>query len=193
MSTHVQTTSTVTHRPDPAAVLRALRRRSFCTLATTSLSGRPHVAGVLYELVEDQLYVNTLRTTRKARNVAETPEVAVCVPVRRLPVGPPSTVHFQARAELLDADASEIRTLVEGGRLRSITGHGELDLPGSCFVRITPARRLLTYGLGMSLFRFVRDPLHAGGKVELGAPGDAAATASVVVRARASAGGRTSK
>ncbi len=155
------------YRPPPARVQEALRKRSFATLATTSPVGRPHVAGVLFELVDRTLYVSTLRTSRKARNVAANPHVAVCIPIRRLPVGPPATVQFQGKATVLALDDPEIATLVAAGRLKSITGHGELELPDGCFLRIGFGPRLITYGLGMSIPKLIGDPLHAGGTVEL--------------------------
>ncbi len=103
---------------------------------------------MLYEAVGTTLYVSTMRASRKARNIAANPHVAVCVPVCRLPVGPPSSLQFQATAAVLAPDDDEISELVAAGRLRSITGHGELDLPGGCFLRITPDRRIATYASG---------------------------------------------
>lgn len=147
--------------------LRAIARQRFCTLATASSSHRPHVAGVLYEAVDTTLYVSTLRSSRKARNIADNPHVGVFIPIRRLPIGPPSSVHFQGVADILDTDDVELRRLVAAGRLKSITGHGELELPGGCFLRIRPVRRLNTYGLGMSIRQLLRDPLNAGGAVEM--------------------------
>jgi len=168
--THTQQPSTApseSHRPDPDNVMRAIRKRSFATLSTTSSADRPHGAGVLYEAVGTTLYVNTRRQSRKARNVAANPHVAVCIPIRRVPLGPPSTVQFQGTAEVLDLDDPDVVSLVDAGRLKSITGHGELDEPGGCFLRITPHRRLITYGLGMSLYALIRDPLNAGGSVDM--------------------------
>ena len=159
--------TTSNHRPEADRVVKALDSRSFATLATTSPAGRPHVAGVLYELVGDALYVSTLRTSRKARNIAANPHVALCVPVRRLPVGPPSSVQFQTTAELLDVDHTDIAELVAAGELASLTGHGELELPDGCFVRVALSRRLLTYGLGMPLRKLIADPLDGAGIVEL--------------------------
>lgn len=149
------------------ATLRAIARRKFCTLATSSSSHRPHVAGVLSEAVDTTLYVSTLRASRKARNIADNPHVCVCIPVRRLPVGPPSSVQFQGVADIFGTDDVELRRLVASGRLKSITGHGELELRGGCFLRIRPARRLNTYGLGMSVMSLLRDPLNASDTVEL--------------------------
>lgn len=168
------------HAPDPRKIVRAIAKRSFATLATVSPEGHPHVAGALYAFVDGRLYVNTDHDSRKARNVAATGRAAVAIPIRRLPVGPPSLVHFQATAEVLPTDDPHARDLIDRGRLDPITGHGELERPDVCFLRITPSGRLLTYGLGVPLHRLVREPLEAGGVVTLPArdtsPSELAAT-----------------
>ena len=156
-----------TWHPRPEAVRRALAKRSFATLSTTSPKGRPHAAGVLYVFNSSELIINTLRSSRKAKNIKANPNVGVCVPVRRLPVGPPSSIQFQATAQLLDLDDPEIVPLLESGELKSLTSHGELDEPDGCFVRIAIGPRMLTYGLGMSVRALIADPLHAAGIVDL--------------------------
>lgn len=148
---------------DADKVHRLLTKRSFATLATTSEAGWPHSAGVLYEIVGGAIYINTMRSSRKAKNIAANPRVSVCVPVRRLPVGPPSSIHFQAMAEILALDHPDIVHLVNQGELKSLTSHGELELEDGCFVRIHPGRRMLTYGLGLSLTSLIKDPLSAAG------------------------------
>jgi hypothetical protein len=165
-----ETTPTPGPVPDPAGpafeqVERAIRRRSFCTLATATPAGRPHAAGVLYAYADGALYVSTMRGSRKARNVAANPAVFVSVLVRRLPVGPPSSLQFAALAEILDNDDADVRRLAAEGRLKAVTGHGELDLDGGCFLRITPGTTIHTYGIGMSLIRLVRDPINLAGTV----------------------------
>jgi hypothetical protein len=150
-------------------LVRALGKRSFCTLASVSAADRPHVAGVLYAAVGTTLYVSTDLTSRKARNVAANPHVGVCVPIRRLPIGPPSSVQFQGTAEVLALDDPEVLRLVDAGKLKSITAHGELEHPGGCFLRIRPGRRINTYGLGMSIRKLLKNPLDAAGVVELAA------------------------
>ena len=52
------------------------------------------------------------------------------------------------------------------GRLAAITSHGELERPGTCFVKITPGRRVATYGIGVSAGQLEADPLSAFGSVE---------------------------
>jgi hypothetical protein len=153
--------------PDPDDVMRQIARRSLCVLGTASATNEPHSACVLYAPVGSTLYVNTLRTSKKARNLAVNPHVSVCIPIRRVPVGPPSSVQFRATAEILPLSDAEIGSLVRAGALKTITGHGELDEPNGCFLRIVPTGRIATYGLGLSLRRLIRDPLHAGGAFEL--------------------------
>jgi hypothetical protein len=156
--------------PTSDLVLRAIAKRSFLTLATTSAAGRPHAAGVVYAHVDDALYVSTDRSSRKARNIAEHPEVFVCLPVRRAPVGPPSTIQFRATAELLPSEHPLVGSLVEAGRLKAITSHGELERADGCVVRIELPSVLHTYGLGLPLRTLMREPLDAAGRVELASP-----------------------
>src|SRR3712207_3766541 len=100
------------------AARRAIARRSFCTLGTVSAAGRPLVTGVLYAAVDGPLWLPTLRSSAKARNPRASPLVAVGIPARRYPVGPPFAVQFQGRAELRDRDDPEVAALLEAGRLK---------------------------------------------------------------------------
>jgi hypothetical protein len=151
----------------PDFVTRTIARRSFCTLATSSAARHPHVAGILYEAVGTDLWFSTDRSSRKGRNLAANPKVGICIPVRRLPVGPPSSIQFQGRAQLVGPDDPGLRSLIGAGHLGSISGHGELERPDGCFVRVTPVGPVHTYGLGMSLVRLLRNPLDAAGRVDL--------------------------
>jgi hypothetical protein len=154
-------------------VERLVARRSFCTLGTAAPNGRPHAVGVLYAPVDGALFVSTLRSSRKARNVADNPAVFVSIPVRRVPFGPPSSVQYASTAELLAPDDPVVRGLAADGRLKSITAHGELDLPGGCFVRIAAPSVVHTYGIGLSLISLMRNPLDAAGRVSRPSPAQA--------------------
>jgi len=147
-----------------AAIERYIARRSFAVLSTVSNGGFPHAAGVAYSAVGDELFVNTIGSSRKARNVASTGRAAVVIPVRRVPVGPPFTIQFQALADVVALDDPQIVALVAAGKLDTITGHGELDEPDGCFLRIRPTGRIHTYGLGVSALAVARDPLHVGAR-----------------------------
>ncbi len=145
---------------------RVIVKRSFLTLATVSPAGRPHVAGVVYVPVGESLWFHTNLTSRKARNLGANPHVGVVIPVRRIPVGaPPSTVQFQTTARIVAPDDPALETALASGDLADITSHGELDLPGGCFVRIELPKRMLTHGLGMSLYQLAKDPIGAAGVV----------------------------
>ena len=147
------------------AVESALAENWFGMLATTSTENRPHVAGVLYALVGRDLYVNTDEASRKARNIADTGRAAVCIPINVAPDVPPLTASFQGTAELLPNDHPEIVALIASGRLAAVTSHGELERPGTCFVKITPSGRVATYGIGISEDAIAADPLSAFGAV----------------------------
>lgn len=161
------TTPAAKHRPDRQMVIKAMAKRSYGVIATVSPAGHPHAAGVIYQAVGTTLYTSTIAHSRKARNLAANPKLAVTIPIRRLPVGPPSAIQFQGTATILSCDDPELRSLVAAGKLDQITGHGELDLVDGCFLRIEPGRRLHTFGLGMSLLSLIGDPLNAGGVVDL--------------------------
>lgn len=147
--------------------LRAISRNSFCTLATSSAVNRPHVAGVIYVMVDGVLYINTLESSFKVRNIRQNPRVAVSIPARKLPFFPPFCVQFQGIADVLTVDDAALSGLLDAGRLKRISSHGELEQPGSCFIRVIPARNVTTFGLGVPLMQMMRDPLGAGRRVEL--------------------------
>jgi len=155
--------------PAPASVRRAIARHAFCTLATSSGS-RPHCVGVLYRAVGGVLYVSTSGSSKKARNIRDNPRVAVCIPIHRYPMAPPFLVQFGGVAEILSAQDRAIAELLEARQLRKITAHGELDDPGTCFLRITPDRTVHTYGIGVPLRTVLRHPTHASATFDLGAP-----------------------
>lgn len=166
--TPAPTTDSIPTRPsttDPKQlrkVRKVLAKKSFATLATTSPAGRPHVAGVLYDHVDGALWIHTMRTSRKARSIAANPHVAVTVPFRKLPAGPPYTVQFQGTARLVAMNDPEAVALIDAGALKQISGHGALDEPDGVFVRIVPNGTVHSYGLGVNPIALIRDPLHTG-------------------------------
>ena len=143
-------------------VLKTIRRRSFCTLATTSPAGHAHSAGVAYAFANNVLWVHTLRNSHKAKNMDSTGRIGVCVPFRRLPVGPPFTIHFQATTDLVPMDDPAVLALVADGSLDDITAHGELAMPDGCFVRIRPLGTVHSFGPGAKITDLIRDPLGSG-------------------------------
>jgi hypothetical protein len=160
----VQPTDVERHR---RIVRKAIARRSFAMLATSSAANRPHVAGVMYTTTPHGIFVSTSGDSVKARNIRQNGRVGVSIPVRKAPVGPPFCVQFQTTAEVLAVDDPLVRELLDAGALRTITGHGELDLPDSVFLLLRSPRRVVTFGLGVPLLSVIRHPLEAGRSVDL--------------------------
>lgn len=142
--------------------MKVLSKRTFCTLATSSPAGNPHVAGVVYEWADGALWIHSMASSRKARSIATNGRAAVTVPFRRLPAGPPFTIHFQADARIVAMDDTEVTKLIESGKLSAIAGHGALEEPDGCFVKVTPTGTIHSYGPGASIIGLVRDPLNNG-------------------------------
>jgi hypothetical protein len=143
-------------------ILATIRKKSFCILATTSPAARSHSAGVIYEYVQGQLWIHSLRNSRKARSIAKNSHVGVTIPFRRLPAGPPFTIHFQATAEIVDMDSPRVLSLLESGRLSAIAGHGALQMTEGCFLVLEPVGSVHSYGLGARVIDLIRDPLNNG-------------------------------
>ena len=154
-------------------IRKAIARKSFAVLATTSPAGRSHSAGIIYSAAEGDLWVHTMSSSRKARNVAENPHVGLCIVYRRLPVGPPFTIHFQATADLVALDAPELRSLIDAGHLKPLTGHGALEMEGACFLRLRPNRTMHSFGTGVPTMDLIRNPLTAGARTVRVEQGDA--------------------
>jgi len=159
--------SDVTHA-EPALqrkILATIAKRSFATLSTTSPAGFPHAAGVVYEAVESTLWIHTLKTSRKARNIEANGRAAMSIAFRRLPAGPPFTIQFQADAETIPMDDQRVSKLAEAGNLKSITGHGELAMPDGVFLAIRPRGAVHSFGLGARVLDIIRDPLNTGARM----------------------------
>lgn len=164
--TNSQATASTTfdHDKHRKRILRAIERKTFATLATTSPAGRPHNAGIVYAHVDGDLWVHTMASSRKARNIAENPYVGLCIVYRRLPVGPPFTVHLQATADLVAMDDPSVAALINAGHLSALTAHGALEMDGACFLRIRPGATAHSFGPGIRTIDLIRDPLNSGGR-----------------------------
>jgi hypothetical protein len=138
-------------------IRRTVARRSFCVLATSSPQNRPHAVGILYAVVDLTFYFLVGEDTVKVRNIRENSRVASSVPVRRFPFGPPMAVQFQGEAEILPVDDPQMAALHAQKKLRRITGLGALDHPGICYLAVTPNKRISSYGIGVPLWRLMRD------------------------------------
>ena len=172
MTNHTETSETTTGPESIAGgfnqhariIAKVLRSKTFATLATVSPKGRSHSAGVVYDFADGALWIHTMRDGPKGRNIAHNPHVGVCIPYRRLPVGPPYTLHFQGVADLVPLDDPEAVIHYEAGRLGSISGHGAMEMNGACFVRLTPTGTIHSFGAGVPILDLARNPIETGAR-----------------------------
>lgn len=170
MHTNIDISSSVAgDRRQTDRILSTMKRKSFAVVSSVSASGHGHAAGVVYDLVDQTLFAHTMRHSRKARNIEHNAAVGVVIPVPKLPVGPPFTIQFQGTATLLAMDDPEVRDLLGDARLSRTSGHGALEEPDGCFVKIVPTGRVHSYGIGVPILQLMKDPLHSGARfVDLG-------------------------
>ena len=55
---------------------------------------------------------------------------------------------------------------VREGALRKVLGFGVLKRAGMCFLKVTPVGKIHTWGIGVSLWQLLRDPVGADRSVE---------------------------
>lgn len=153
-------------------VLDQLRKQHFAVLSTSDNEGKPHSAGVNFGVSNSgpdfAIYVMTRRHLRKARNIAQNPNVSLVVPVTRrlLWFLPPPTIQLHGKAEILDWTDDEgtdvFRRFWIGRRI--LKGYQDFHRRGEtriCFVKITPDPVIRTYMVGSSIWQ-VRRRMESG-------------------------------
>ncbi len=148
-------------------VLKKLRTHHFAVLSTNDERGMPHSAGVNYGITRQGsdlvIYVMTRRHLRKARNIAQNPNVSLVVPLthRILWFLPPPTIQLHGHAEILDwsdHQGTQVFTRFWIGR-RILKGYQDFQRRGEtriCFLKITPDPVIRTYMVGASILQIRR-------------------------------------
>ena len=153
----------VAHR---ARAIRALEKASFATIATASHRNWPHAVGIRYAFIDRQLYIVVHEHSVKVRNIRMNPHVAISVPVRKVPFFPPYCVQFQGTAEIVPLDDPAIARLIDANAFKRVSTRKDLEKPGQVVIRVTPGKRLSTYGFGFSPLQIARDPQSAMRSIE---------------------------
>jgi general stress protein 26 len=160
---------------------RHLRSQHFAVLSTVGADGRPSSAGVSFGVSQPDrpltFYVMTRRHLQKARNIAQNPEVALVVPVRRrfLWFLPPPTIQVHGRAEILESSNEEGRAVFQGfwlGR-RILKSYRAMERGGEariCFLKITPDPLVRSYMIGSNVLSLVRHMEAGAGKALIPTP-----------------------
>jgi len=150
-----------------------LRKKTFGVLSTISPGGSSQTTGIIYALSPPgaafRLYLITVRSYLKARNIARNPQVSFLVPYPHtlLPFVPASCISFSATAEIAPLDDPEGRAAFATNRILRMNLAETDSFEDGVFLRIRPKRSMHCYGIGIGLMTIARNPAEAGYSVEI--------------------------
>ncbi len=149
--------------PSFAYVEEQLRKRTYGIISTVTPEGRSHSTGIVYGVSPPEqqfsLYLITLASYRKTKNIRNNPNVSFVIPFPHSLLGfiPPSSAQFQGRAEILPFDNHVGIQAFQTKRVLRITleharkGHESGE---RVFIRVVPDEKVHCFGLGVSLWRW---------------------------------------
>ena len=137
-----------------ADVWRKVEKHSFAVLGFVTARGEPRTAGIRYAVHDRQLYIVTGHDSWKIRHIISNPYVSLTVTIpKRIPFVPwlqipAATISFQGEATVhaIDDVPPEIPRKLLGGLEISPEQRKTI-----CVIRIRPAGRFVTYGVGVPL------------------------------------------
>ena len=150
-----------------------LRRKTFGVLSTISRDGSSQTTGILYAVSPPgaafRLYLITVRSYLKARNIARNPQISFLVPYPHalLPFVPASCISFSATAEILPPDDLEGREAFTANRILRMNLAEANAMADGIFLRIRPKRSVHCYGIGFGLMTIARNPAVCGYSVAI--------------------------
>lgn len=136
----------------------------FGVLSFVTPKGESRSAGVMFKVKNRELYVLTGPETWKAKHIRKNPNVSMTVTVQRLPIrirqAPPAVITFSGIATVLDmADVAD--------DIRKALTRGIDDISDVCAIKIVPAGRFVTYGIGIPVMQ-MRHPEKSIARVPVG-------------------------
>ncbi len=148
-------------------VWRELEKRSFAVLGYVTPRGEARTVGIVYTVLERQIYITTSPNAWKARHIASNPHVSLTVTItKRIPFVPriqipAATITFAGEASVHRAEEVPpeiLRALLRGLEL------GPEDQREISVIKVRPVGEFLTYGVGVAL-KVMRRPEDAKGRV----------------------------
>ena len=76
----MQIDTRITDQDQVKRITKAIGGQAFAVLSTVSDAGFPHAAGIAYDSVGSTMFVHTMRSARKTRNIATNDKVAIVIP-----------------------------------------------------------------------------------------------------------------
>ncbi len=152
----------MTHQLTSKQVWTEIEKNFFGVLGMVTAKGESRTVGINYVVDDHKLYIGTLKTMWKTKHVARNPHVSLTITIpKRVPFMPwikipAATITFSGMAKVLAR--SEVHPKV----LEKLHIHeAESEL---CVIEVTPQKRFITYGVGISLLQ-MRFPEKARGNV----------------------------
>ena len=137
-----------------------IEKNFFGVLGMVTAKGESRTVGINYVVDDHKLYIGTLKTMWKTKHVARNPHVSLTITIpKRVPLMPwikipAATITFSGIAKVLER--SEVNANV---RQKIYLHEAESEL---CVIEVTPQKRFITYGVGISLLQ-MRFPEKARG------------------------------
>jgi general stress protein 26 len=150
-----------------------LRKKTFGVLGTINPDGSLQSTGILYAVSPPgaafRLYLLTVRSYLKARNIARNPQISFLVPYphRLLHFVPASCISFSGTAEIAPRDDPEGRAAFAVNRILRMNLAEADATPDMILLRVRPKRSMHCYGIGMGVVQIARNPAEAGCSVEV--------------------------
>ena len=145
-------------RASTESVWDEIGKASFAIVSYVTPAGEPRSSGVVYAAEGRHLYLAVAPDSWKARQITDSMQVAVTVPVRRggvlsllLPI-PPATISFHAQAIVHPAGSLDLSSASK--KLLSLLPK---DRRAATVLELVPEGTFLTYGIRVSLME-MRDP-----------------------------------
>ncbi|MFX1549420.1 MAG: pyridoxamine 5'-phosphate oxidase family protein, partial [Promethearchaeota archaeon] len=141
---------------------------NWLVLCTVDDKNVPHSSVVVYQSDGYAIYSLTGKNTLKARNIRKNSNVAITIPFRKnffhkIIPAPPAELHFTAEAEIKPFDDERARKIFS----KYLKYHENVENQvESIWLKITPSRRIATYGVGIKLLK-MRKPEIARNLIEL--------------------------
>ncbi len=156
-------------------VIKQVKKKSFGILSTIDSSGWVQSSGVQYGVslrgADFALYILSDSRYVKVRNIEQNHRVSFVIPFPHhfLRFIPAPTVSFKGTAEILPFDDSRAReAYCSRSQKRMIRFTANSDYKATAvFLRLTPIKRIVCYGLGIKLADMMRDPANALYTVQL--------------------------
>ncbi len=148
-------------------VEKQIRKKTFGILTTISPKGRAQSTGILYGVSPPNskfsLYLLTSKDYKKVENIQNNPYISFFIPFPHyfLRFVPASYVSFQGKAEIIPHDDPEGLKAFSQKRIlkMNLEQVKQPDMKGKLvIIKLKPNRKLICYGLGLSLMKMRKEP-----------------------------------